>query len=278
MTGPSEWEIIGLGAFAGFTIYLGLAYGLRRSSSSGTRAFLSALAAGILLFLFFDVIKNANDLIVPLIPAQGGSNGALAAAYIAVLLTGWSVGFLSLGLFERTYLTRLERGGRDPARAPEGERAAFEIDPLAVSMMIAIGIGLHNFSEGLAIGTAYAGGAVATGTVLVVGFAAHNSTEGFGILGPGLVANCRYSGGRLLLLGLVGGGPTFVGTVVGSIVYSDAVSILFYGLAAGAIVYVVLEMIRPMMARETRSFAWMGVVVGFILGFATDAIVTFGGA
>jgi zinc transporter, ZIP family len=278
VSGPTEWQILGLGAFAGFTIFLGLIYGLRRTSSGSARAFLSALAAGILLFLFYDVLKNANELINPLIPAQGGSNGLLAIGYILVLLIGWSVGFLSLGVFERAYLARLARdtASLSPIR-PSGS-TGFDLDPLAVSTMIAVGIGLHNFSEGLAIGTAYAGGAVAAGTVLVIGFASHNSTEGFGILGPGLIAARRYSGLRLLVLGFVGGGPTFLGTAVGSVFYSDPLSILFYGLAAGAIIYVVLEMIRPMMARETRSFAWLGVVVGFVLGVATDAIVTFGGA
>lgn len=275
--GPGEWQVLGLGAFAGLTIFLGLGYGLRQRSSTAVRAFLSALAAGILLFLFFDVLKNANDLIEPLIPSQGGADGLLALGYMAILLAGWGVGFLSLGLFERAYLARLAR--RSPAAAVEArDGLRFDLDPLAVSTMIAVGIGLHNFSEGLAIGTAFAGGALATGTVLVVGFAAHNSTEGFGILGPGLVANRSYSGKRLAALGLLGGGPTFLGTVVGSVFFSGVLSILFYGLAAGAIVYVVLEMVRPMMARETRSFAWLGVVLGFVLGFATDAIVTFGGA
>jgi ZIP family zinc transporter len=278
VSGPSEWQVLALGAFAGFTIFLGLAYGLRRTASRSVRAFLSALAAGILLFLFFDVLNNANAIIHPLIPAQGGSQGLLALEYLVILLTGWTVGFLSLGLFERMYLARLPRKPDNTPVTAGGAGSGFEIDPLAVSTMIAVGIGLHNFSEGLAIGTAYAGGAVATGTVLVVGFAAHNSTEGFGILGPGLMMSRRYSGLRLLALGIVGGGPTFLGTVLGSVFYSASLSILFYGLAAGAIVYVVLEMIRPMMARETRSLAWMGVVLGFILGVATDAIVTFGGA
>lgn len=276
--GPTELQVLGLGALAGGTIFLGLAFGLRRTSAGSTRAFLSALAAGILLFLFFDVLENAQGLIDPLFPSGGTPDSPLALLYVVVLLVGWTVGFLSLGLVERAYLSRASARAHPPVGGPAPPAAALEVDPLSLSTMIAVGIGLHNFSEGLAIGTAYAGGAIAVGTVLVIGFAAHNSTEGFGILGPGLIAARRYSGLRLALLGLVGGGPTFLGTFVGSEVTSDLVAILFYGLAAGAIIYVVLEMIRPMMARETRSFAWIGVVVGFILGFSTDIVVTFGGA
>ena len=277
MTGsPSEWQILGLGAFAGFTIFLGLLVGLRRSLSSGVRAFLSAFAAGILLFLFFDVLKNANEGIAAEIPAQGGGDGTLAVVYLAILLVGWSVGFLSLGAFEKAYMRRVRPS---PAATPtDGSGRPFAIDALAVSTMIAIGIGCHNFSEGLAIGTAYAGGAIAAGTVLAIGFATHNATEGFGILGPGLLAGRRYSVRRLGALGLVGGGPTFLGTVVGSVFYSEPLSILFYGLAAGAIIYVVLEMIRPMMGAATRTAAWFGIVLGFVVGVVTDAIVSFGGA
>ncbi len=277
MSGPTEAQVLALGAFAGFTIFLGLLYGLRRTASPKARAFLSALAAGILLFLFYDVLNNATGLIDPLVPAHGGANGTLALVYVGLLLFGWSFGFLSLGAFERAYLRR--RAAREGGvRVLEGPSRPFPLDPMAVSTLIALGIGLHNFSEGLAIGTAYAGGAVAVGTVLVVGFAAHNSTEGFGILGPGLLADRRYSARRLVALGLVGGGPTFLGTLVGSVLYSVPLSILFYGLAAGAIVYVVLEMLRPVMARETREVAGLGIVVGFVLGFVTDVVVTFGGA
>ena len=274
---PTEWQILGLGAFAGLTIFLGLLVGLRRSLSNTVRAFLSALAAGILLFLFFDVLKNANEGIAAEIPSAAGGNGTLAVAYLLILVVGWTVGFLSLGAFERVYLHRV-RGATAAGAAPDATAHGFAIDALTISTMIAVGIGLHNFSEGLSIGTAYAGGAIAAGTVLVVGFATHNATEGFGILGPGLLAGKRYSGRRLAALGLVGGGPTFLGTIVGSVFYSEALSILFFGLAAGAIIYVVLEMIRPMMVPATRTAVWFGVVLGFILGIATDAIVSFGGA
>ena len=277
MAGPNEWQILGLGAFVGLTIFLGLLVGFKRTLSNGFRAFLSALAAGILLFLFFDVLKNANEKIVAQIPAQGGGSGTLAVAYTAVLLVGWSVGFLSLAAFEKAYIARLKRA-TFRKEGDAGAGGAFVLDAITISTMIAVGIGLHNFSEGLAIGTAYAGGAIAAGTVLVIGFAMHNATEGFGILGPGLLAGRQYSTRRLFLLGLVGGGPTFLGTIVGSVAYSDPLSILFFGLAAGAIVYVVLEMVRPMMAPATKSAVWWGVVLGFMLGIVTDAIVSFGGA
>ncbi|MDE1821095.1 MAG: ZIP family metal transporter [Euryarchaeota archaeon] len=283
MTGPTEWQILGLGAFAGFTIFLGLLVALGRNLSRGARAFLSALAAGILLFLFFDVLNNAHEMVVAQIPAQGGGNGSLALAYVVVLLVGWTAGFLSLGAFEKIYVkhtaSKSQAAEETVEAAVEGRAPPpFTMDALTVSTMIAIGIGLHNFSEGLAIGTAYAGGALAAGTVLVIGFASHNATEGFGILGPGLLSGKRYSPRRLISLGLVGGGPTFLGTVVGSLVYSSSLSILFFGLAAGAIIYVVLEMVRPMMAPATKSWVWFGIVLGFILGIATDTIVSFGGA
>ena len=279
MTGISELDVLGLGAFAGLTIFLGLAIGLHRSLSVRLRAFLSALASGILLFLFFDVLNNADAMIGPLIPAQGtaGANGTLAVAYIAVLLGGWTVGFLSLAAFEHVYTRRLLADREVGASVAVPSAAAAALDPLAVSTMIAIGVGLHNFSEGLAIGASFTAGAIAAGTVLAIGFAAHNSTEGFGILGPGILTGRRYSPMRLAALGAIGGGPTFLGTLVGSVFFSSALSILFFGLAAGAIIYVVLQMVRPMMTPTTRTVAWFGVVVGFILGFATDAIVAFGG-
>ena len=276
MSGPAEWQILLLGAFAGLTIFLGLFVGFRHVRSNVLRALLSSVAAGILLFLFFDVMKNADASIAAQIPAQGGGSGTLAVAYTIILLVGWTVGFLSLAAFEKVYAERVLAPARrkDLAEPPP---AALTLDPILISTMIAVGIGLHNFSEGLAIGAAYAGGAVAVGTVLVIGFAAHNSTEGFGILGPGLMAGRRYSARRLLALGAVGGGPTLLGTVVGSVLFSTALSVLFFGLAAGAIVYVVLQMVRPLLAPATRTTVWYGVVTGFVLGVVTDTIVSFGG-
>jgi len=266
MGGVSELQILGLGAFAGLTILLGMPIARAKGFSDTGRVGLSALAAGILMFLFYDVLKNAHELV--LAPFSGSpSNGPLTVEYSAVLIAGFAGSMAALLAFEMLWLGRMD----------SAKTESQGIDPLDLSTMIAVGIGLHNFAEGLAIGTAFAAG-LSLALVLVIGFAIHNATEGFGILGPGMLAGSRYSVRRLLALGLVGGGPTFFGTAVGSFVSSDAVSILFYGLAAGAILYVVLQMARPMLARPYRPVATAAIAIGFALGFVTDLVVTFGGA
>src|SRR5204862_1897059 len=111
--------------------------------------------------------------------------------------------------------------------------AAVRSHALQTGLMIAAAIGVHNFAEGLAIGVSAHAGQIGLATVLIVGFALHNSTEGFGIVGP--LGGVRPSWGWLLLAGLVGGGPTFVGAMVGYQVTSDALELCFFALAGGAI-------------------------------------------
>ncbi len=270
-TSPAEWQIFVLGAFAGFTIFLGLPLARARGLSDRTRAALSALAVGILLFLFVDVLSNAHEIVASGVVTGSFSASAGAALDLVVLFVGFSGGVLSLLYFEKLFTRRVRAAAGD---ATQGNGA---LQPLHLSTIIAVGIGMHNLSEGLAIGASYAAG-LPLAIVLVIGFAAHNSTEGFGILAPGMMAGSRYSLRRIFALGLIGGGPTFVGTLVGSLYSSDVLSVLFYGLAAGAILYVVLQMSRPMLAPATRDVVILFVVVGFILGVLTDFLVTLGGA
>lgn len=269
--GPGELEIIGLGAFAGLTIFLGMPFATARGLSPRLRAALSAFAAGILVYIFFDVLANASTLL-DAVHASSGTGVFLDDS--AVLLLGFLVGMGGLVVFEIEFSERLQR--RSPAA--DVPTAPVPLSPVMMATLIAVGIGLHNFAEGLAIGASYASGALGLGVVLVVGFAIHNSTEGFGILGPGMMANVRFSVRRLLALGAVGGAPTLFGTIVGSLFVSTPLSVLFYGLAAGAILFVVMRLARPMMGPGTQHVAMAGLAAGFAVGYLTDLVVTLGGA
>jgi zinc transporter, ZIP family len=152
-----------------------------------------------------------------------------------------------------------------------------------LSLLIAVGIGLHNFAEGLAIGQAAASSEIALATLLVVGFALHNATEGFGIVAP-LTGDVDARGARvipswgfLLALGAIGGGPTFIGTGVGHAFTSEAMSVVFLSLAAGSILYVVLQLVGVAAKSKRMDLLAYGVLLGLLLGFATDAIVIAAG-
>ena len=147
-----------------------------------------------------------------------------------------------------------------------------------LSLLIAVGIGLRNFGEGLAIGASAADGAISLATILVIGFALHNATEGFGIVAPLAAEGSRPSWGFLLLMGLIGGGPTLVGTAVGRQFTSTAMSVIFLTLAAGSILYVVIQLLGVAHKSGRKVLLYWGVLLGLSAGFLTDMVVTAGGA
>jgi zinc transporter, ZIP family len=276
----SSTNIALLGAFAGFTIYLGLPVGRLRNPMPRLRAMLNATAIGILLFLFFDVLKQAWEPIDTALSdkphhiASALGNGAVLAAGLVLALVG-------LTHFDRWAARQAKRGpGTASATEIAGETAAPKgVARLgSLAMLIAIGIGLHNFAEGLAIGNSAAGGDLQLAVLLIVGFGLHNATEGFGIVAPMAASGERPSWRYLGLLGLIGGGPTFLGTVVGEQFVDDTLSVAFLALAAGSILYVVIELLAVARKTAFKEITSYGILLGLVLGFATDAIVTLAGA
>lgn len=255
-----------LGAIAGFTIYLGLPVARLRNLSRSWQAFLNAVATGILVFLFWDVISKASEPIDhALDSAQKGSPGAFIGLII-VFAAGLTVGLMGLVYFERRVIRRT---------AEEAQSGG--ATPLQLALMIAIGIGAHNFSEGLAIGQAARTGAITLATILIIGFGLHNATEGFGIAAP-LTAGAPPAWGFLGLAGLIGGGPTFLGTILGVSLHSDFVFVLFLSLAAGSILWVVAELLHIGRGFALRELTMWGVLLDFLAGYGTDLILTWAGA
>jgi ZIP family zinc transporter len=282
-----------LGLIAGGTIVLGLPIGRLRSPRPRLKLFLNAVAAGILLFLFWDVLSGAWEPIDGAVIAMHERTGGLAPAlgYGLLFVGGLAVGLLGLVGYQR-YLHRVSRphgyGGPGAMSVHEKPARVRGIAAWSVarrlSLMIAIGIGLHNFAEGLAIGQSAARNEIGLAAVLVIGFALHNATEGFGIVAP-LAGDLESDGtvhrpgwGFLLLMALIGGGPTFIGTWVGHGFTSDALSVVFLTLAAGSILYVVAQLLGMGMKSRRMDILMYGVLAGLIAGFLTDAIVSAGGA
>jgi ZIP family zinc transporter len=287
----SESHTLLLGFIAGVTILIGLPLGRVRSVKPGTRQFLNALAIGILIFLVWDVLVHAFE---PVDNALGklhdGSGGAgPVVGYAALFFFGITVGLGSLVLYEG-WLGSKARAAASPRNFGPGAMAADELTATRtrgiaswstarrLSLLIAVGIGLHNFGEGLAIGGSAAAGDIGLATILVIGFALHNGTEGFGIVAPLAAEGDRPSWGFLLLMGLIGGGPTFVGTAVGSQFTSDAMSVIFLTLAAGSILYVVIQLLGVAFKNGKKDLIYWGVLLGLSAGFVTDMVVTAGGA
>ena len=282
-----------LGFIAGVTIVFGLPLGRLRRPTPGLRVFLNATAVGVLLFLFWDVLSAAWEPIDSALSAVHDNSGGLGPVfgYGSLFAGGLAVGLLSLVAYDR-YMARASsrRGRSGPGAMAVTERPARTTGMASwsagrrLALLIAVGIGLHNFAEGLAIGQAAASDAISLATVLVIGFALHNATEGFGIVAP-LAADkdihgnvARPGWGFLLAMAAIGGGPTFIGTAVGHSFTSEPVSVIFLTLAAGSIVYVVAQLLGIGARAKRADLIAYGMLLGLLAGFITDAVVSAGGA
>ena len=257
-------QTVSLGAIAGFTIYLGLPMGRLERVSPRVRSFLTATSAGILLFLLFDIISRVEEPIETALrqAVDGKANATDAVLFLIIFVIGFGGGLLGLLAFESRFLrVPVQQGQLAPAR---------------LALIIAAGVGLHNFSEGLAIGQSSARGEMALASLLIIGFALHNATEGFGIVGP--LAGTRPSWSFLGLLGLIGGGPTFLGTIAGYSFTSPPISILFLAVAAGAILYVIGELYHVARRAELKTPATLGLLVGFLVANGTELVLEMSGS
>lgn len=254
-------QILILGGFSGLTILLGLPIARLKPDAKKHIVFLNAIAIGILLFLFYDVLKNATE---PIEVALNQHNIQQANLLIGALVIGFAVGLLSLVYYaQRFFLPAV-------ASAKAGIKGGMPAEKLAT--LIAIGIGLHNFSEGLAIGNSARAGAAQLTLLLIIGFSLHNITEAFGIVMPLAGKAIRWT--QLFLLGIIGGGPNIIGTLIGYSIISQPVSVLFLSLAAGALVFVIAELFNA--GRKLGYHAWggWGLTLGFLLGIGTDLFLT----
>jgi ZIP family zinc transporter len=258
-----------LGAFAGLTIFLGLPIARARRLSPDVVAALNALAIGILVYLIVEIAGNATTPLVRALASwQRGTTGhgapsALPLVMLVAYVAGLLLGLVGLGALA----TRFAKSG-----AASGAEK-----PFVLAAMIAIGIGAHNFAEGLAIGASAASGATAIAFGLILGFALHNASEGFGIAAPlagrGAVASWRQIG----LAGLVAGGPTFLGTMLGYRFSSPTLSVLFLMTAVGALVFVVGELWSVLKRSGLTVTSTSMLAAGFVIALATEVIAEIGG-
>ena len=259
------------GLFALIGLYVGVipvAIGLLwfplvgRLSRSGFD-FILAVTVGLLLFLMVDATTEGLE-----------ASAAIPGSYQGTVLFSFAAGgaYLALAAFGR-WLRHREAGGNDAA--PSG---------WIMALLVAVGIGLHNFGEGLAIGAAFALGQAALGSLLIIGFALHNTTEGLAIVAPLArrtnEERTRVTVGSLVRLGLIGGAPTIAGAWLGGFIYSPVWALLCLAVGAGAIAQVVVQILGQMSGEErlsryiTSGPVVAGLFTGFVVMYVTGMLIS----
>jgi ZIP family zinc transporter len=246
-------DLLGLGVVAGVVpVYLGILVALLvgRVLPRSWEGFFVGIATGVLAYLFFDLMHEAVEL-----------TGARDGLSWMVFLSSLGISLIGLVALESSQVT----GGRNANRW------------LSLPYMIAIGMGFHNLGEGLAIGASYASGEWELSMLLVIGFALHNGTEGFGIVGAS--GKTPVTATDILLFGLVAGAPTCLGTLLSGQGLSSYFSIAFYSLAAGSLLYVILSLTAMSYTATRRLQMASGLFLGISLMYVSAMVLTLvGGA
>ena len=250
-----------LGLFSGLTIFLGLPIARARKLTPVVINILNAFAIGILVYLVIEIAMNA---LIPVNRALTAWHGGapFPLALVAALAGGPILGLVGLGAASTALVKRT-------ASTVTGSS-------LVLAAVIAVGIGAHNFAEGLAIGASAASGATAIAGGLIIGFALHNATEGFGVAAP-LAGKVVPTWAQIGLAGLVAGGPTFLGTMVGYSFNSPTLSVLFLATAIGALVFVIGELWSVLKKTGVNIAATSMITAGFAVAFITEMIVDLNG-
>jgi zinc transporter ZupT len=217
---------------------------LRRVGQQWLTAFM-ALTAGLLVFLGVEALFEAFEFQAAVPSALGGPG---------LVLLGVAISYLTM-----TFLS---------TRFSSGEAKNAALGGAALALLVAIGIGLHNFGEGLAIGTSFAFGQLTLGSFLIVGFMVHNVTEGLGIAAPAADEGVTLSWPRLAALTLIAGAPAILGAWTGGFVANDVLAVLFFGAAAGAAFEVVVEVVRYIARRDPAGLRSGYAIGGFLAGIA----------
>jgi len=250
---PYVTSFVLLGIYVGvIPVFLGLLWlpflrNLRRKWYD----FLLALTIGILVFLGFDAIEEAFKLLNEIPQAYNGA-GIFVIGFLIITLT------LAAINHKRKLFIKNDKEGKNRV----------DLKPLIPGYLVALGIGLHNLGEGLAMGSAYAIGEIALGSLLVIGFMIHNVTEGVAILAPllritKLVKNI-YT--HIILMGILAGVPTIFGTLIGGFSYSPTLALLFLAIGAGAILYVAFDILNHKANGQWMSLCTITNTLGFLTG------------